>query len=349
MMCVGHDRGGEANFSFRQRGRIGDGRRDVRHRIVGRIESVGIDLAQIGDRGFRARVQLAVADPERRVTVSGIIGVEGRPFFLAADDAVELAVGEFAQLLGDRRIGIGDRAGRRRGRWRRCIFRGCGCGRADRRNVVAAGRGDRCRCRRLGDRGRRGVWGRLRWSRRGCRCFGRRRFSRLGRRRGRRRLVGRFGRCFGRLRLSRLGRRAVAAGWSAGSAGASAVRRGGRLLGLFLGRFACRSAAEESFISSGLTIATTASVGRLPSCGLRLCGRGWRLGAGFEGSAGLAERVDFAADGVLAAAGAVAVSAAVPNFGSAEAMLAVPARGEEWPRSKREIGQFGRPALQILL
>jgi hypothetical protein len=77
-------------------------------------------------------------------------------------------------------------------------------------------------------------------------------------------------------------------------------------------------------MSSSLTIATTAWSADCPAlaCGFAA---GAAVGAWLEGSAGLAERL-ISPDGALVAAGAVAVSAAVPNFGSAEAMLAVPAR-----------------------
>ena len=97
MVRVSYDRGGEPHFGFRQCGRIADGRGDVRHRIIGRIETIGIDLPQIGNRRHSALVEFAVGDPDRRITVGGVIGIESRPIVLAADDAVELAIGEFAQ------------------------------------------------------------------------------------------------------------------------------------------------------------------------------------------------------------------------------------------------------------
>ena len=97
MMGVGHDRGGEPHFGFRQCGRIGDRGGHVRYRIVGRIKTIGVDLAQIGNRRRSALVEFAVGDPDRRVAVGGVIGIESRPIVLAADDAVELAIGEFAQ------------------------------------------------------------------------------------------------------------------------------------------------------------------------------------------------------------------------------------------------------------
>ena len=114
VMRVGDDRRGEPHLGIGERRRIGRGR-EVRHRIVGRIEAVGVDLAEISHGFLGAGVDLAVGDPERRVVARGIERLERRAILLAADEAVELAVTEFAQLIGDRRVGVGDRARRRRG------------------------------------------------------------------------------------------------------------------------------------------------------------------------------------------------------------------------------------------
>ena len=97
MTGVGHDRGGEPHFGFRQRRRIGGRGRNARHRIVGRIETIGVNLPQVGNRRHSARVEFAVGEPDRRVAVVGVIGIESRPIIIAADDAIELAIGEFAQ------------------------------------------------------------------------------------------------------------------------------------------------------------------------------------------------------------------------------------------------------------
>ncbi len=139
-MRVGDDRHGQLDFGVGERGRVGQ-RREIRHRIVGGIEAVGIDMAEIGDRGVGARIGLAVGDPERRVVAAGIERVDLRAVLLAADDVVEFAVGEIVQLVGDRaRSGRGRRRGSvsRRRRGRRCRRRaggrggvdcrgGCGC------------------------------------------------------------------------------------------------------------------------------------------------------------------------------------------------------------------------------
>jgi len=75
-------------------------------------------------------------------------------------------------------------------------------------------------------------------------------------------------------------------------------------------------------MSSGFTIATTAcpAIGQAFAWGLAA---GAVVGAWFDGSAGFVDRFN-SPDGALA--GAVTVSAAVPNFGSAKAIVAVPAR-----------------------
>src|SRR4029077_15980948 len=76
---------------------------------------VGVDMTKIIDCRRGARIDLAVGEPQRRVIAAGIEGVDLRAVFLAADDAIELAIGKFAQLFGDGgvRSGSGDGSGRR--------------------------------------------------------------------------------------------------------------------------------------------------------------------------------------------------------------------------------------------
>ena len=104
VMRVGDDGYAQLELCLRKRGRICE-RRKIRRRIICRIETVGIDLAEISDCGLGARVGLAVGDPERRIIAAGIERFESRPFFLAADDAVELAIGKLVQLAAHGRIG----------------------------------------------------------------------------------------------------------------------------------------------------------------------------------------------------------------------------------------------------
>ena len=61
-------------------------RSEVRRRIVGGIETVGIDMMQVIDRGLGLVVDLAVGDPERRVIAAGIERVDDDAVFLVADD-----------------------------------------------------------------------------------------------------------------------------------------------------------------------------------------------------------------------------------------------------------------------
>ena len=81
-------------------------------RIVGRIESVGVDLRR--DRLRRrlgALVHRAVGDPERREFAAGVERLDARRAPLAAEDAVEFAGDQLAQLVDDRAVG-GDGHGR---------------------------------------------------------------------------------------------------------------------------------------------------------------------------------------------------------------------------------------------
>jgi hypothetical protein len=94
----------------------------VGHGVVCRIETVGVDLSEIGDRRLGPRIRLAVIDPYRCIIARRIERLESGSFLLAANDAIEFAVGEVAQLIGDRSIRIDDDAGRRCCRglaWRR--------------------------------------------------------------------------------------------------------------------------------------------------------------------------------------------------------------------------------------
>ena len=164
MMRIGEDRHGELDLGIGKSGGIAR-RVEIRHRIVGGIETVGVDMAEIGDRGFGARIGLAVGDPDRRVIAAGIERIDRGAVFLAADGAVEFAVGEVAQLVGDRRVGRGQSGGGRcRARRRRCCRRACAIGRL------------RCcgRCRRCGSRRRGGLAGGAARRRRLHRCRGRR-------------------------------------------------------------------------------------------------------------------------------------------------------------------------------
>ena len=208
MVGVGDDRRRQPQFRFGKRGRIGE-RTEIGDGVVGGIETVGVDLAQIGDRRLGARIGLAVGDPQRRIVAGGVERIEVRPFLLAADDAVVFAVRQFAQLVADCGIGVDHGAGGRLA-WR--------CWRADGggRHLIPPGRGGRLRRRDGNLSGSGGGFG-GRYSRRYSRVAGirrrrgdrGRRFSRVAgvrRRRGER--GWRFGRVAGiRRRRGYRGRR----------------------------------------------------------------------------------------------------------------------------------------------
>ena len=189
---IGDDRHVELELGLGEIARIAQ-RGKVRHRVIGRIETVLVDMAEIGDHGLAALVHFAVGDPQRRVVAAGIERVDDGAVFLVADDAVVFAAGKIAQLIDDRGIGRaqggcrrssgrGRRAGRRRGFRSRGRRSGCGRGRLR--------RSGRCRSRR-----RRQI---RRIERLRCRCLigvGRCRRSRIrGVRRSSRGVGGRVGR-----------------------------------------------------------------------------------------------------------------------------------------------------------
>ena len=96
------------------------GRRlEIGSRIVARVEADGVGLREIGDCGFCAVIRGVVADPERRVIVRAVIGLDAGTVGLAADETVELlARNQLADLVA--KAAIGGRA--------RCFGR-CGGGR----------------------------------------------------------------------------------------------------------------------------------------------------------------------------------------------------------------------------
>ena len=74
----------------------GEGGNDV----VGRIEAVGIDAAEIRSRRLGALVLDTVVDPHRRVGARLIVGLDGRLVF-AVQNAVTLGADELLDFLGD--------------------------------------------------------------------------------------------------------------------------------------------------------------------------------------------------------------------------------------------------------
>ena len=103
-MRIGDDRHGELEIGLGEIGGIVQ-RGEIRHRIIGRIETVGIDMMQIIDGGLGLVARFAVGDPQRRIVAAGIERIDQDAVFLVADDFVELAARHGAQLVGDRRIG----------------------------------------------------------------------------------------------------------------------------------------------------------------------------------------------------------------------------------------------------
>ena len=212
---VGDDRHVELELGLGEIVRIAQ-RGKVRHRVIGRIETVLVDMAEIGDHGLAALVHFAVGDPQRRVIAAGIERVDDGAVFLVADDAVVLAAGEIAQLIDDRGIGRAQGGGSRRrrgGRRRRRAGRRCGFRSRGRRSGCRRGRGRlrrSGRCRSLSRRYR------------SCRRRQVRRIERLRRRCRRGGLVG-VGRCR-RRRIRGVGRGSRGVG---GCVGRSRQRDGG--------------------------------------------------------------------------------------------------------------------------
>src|SRR5215468_5535719 len=88
-------------------------------------------MAQIADHRPGARIGLAVGDPQWRVIAARIESLDWRAIVLAADDAIELAIAEFAQLFGNFSIrpeygGRGRRGSGRRRRFGTCRGRRAG-------------------------------------------------------------------------------------------------------------------------------------------------------------------------------------------------------------------------------
>ncbi len=114
-------RGGHLEFGF---GKCFGGRRrlEVGCRIVGRVQTNRVGLTQVGDRRLGAVVASVVADPDRRVVVRAVIGLDAGPVGLSVDESLKLAArDQFAQLFADgirgRSVGrgLGRLGGSRRG------------------------------------------------------------------------------------------------------------------------------------------------------------------------------------------------------------------------------------------
>ena len=104
---------------------------EVGCRIVVRIQTNRVSLPQVGDCRLGAVVASIVADPDRRVVVRVVIGLDASAVSLSDDEAVKLAArNQFAQLFADgirgRSVGRGlGRLGRSR---RGVLFRLLLCG-----------------------------------------------------------------------------------------------------------------------------------------------------------------------------------------------------------------------------
>ena len=74
---------------------------EFRGRIVAGLEAVLVDVREIIDRGLAALVGGAVGDPERREIALAVERFDAGAVLAAAEQAVEFAGAEFAQLVGD--------------------------------------------------------------------------------------------------------------------------------------------------------------------------------------------------------------------------------------------------------
>ncbi len=105
VLGVGQHRVGEPHLGFGERLGIRAGL-DLRQRIVGRIEAVGLDAGQIGGGRLGAVAHRAVGDPERREVAAGIERLDRGALLLAAEEAVELAGGDLIlELFGYGAVG----------------------------------------------------------------------------------------------------------------------------------------------------------------------------------------------------------------------------------------------------
>ena len=107
---ISEDGRGELEFVLGQ-GVGGRRQLEIRRRIIARIETVGFDLSEIGDRGLGARVGGAIAHPKRLVVARLVERLDAFAVGLAADDALELARDRLAQPIGDGAVGRGGDGG----------------------------------------------------------------------------------------------------------------------------------------------------------------------------------------------------------------------------------------------
>ena len=98
---------GELEFVFGQ-GFGGDGRFEIRRRIIARVEADFVSLGEIGGGRLGAGIGGAVPHPDRGVVVRLVEGFDAGAVGFAADDAVELLAGDqLAKLIGDLAVGGG--------------------------------------------------------------------------------------------------------------------------------------------------------------------------------------------------------------------------------------------------
>ena len=101
MAGEGQHRIGHRKLAGREFGRIGTV--ELRRRVVGRVEAVGGNLGEVtgGLRGLRLR--LAVARPKRGEIAAAVEGEHAGAILLARHVLAEPGLGQFLQLLAERR------------------------------------------------------------------------------------------------------------------------------------------------------------------------------------------------------------------------------------------------------
>ena len=98
-----HHAGGQFQIGFRQR--VGGiGRRKIRHRIVGRVQTVGGGILQPRDDALAVRGQRAALRPQRSEVARGVEFLDRGPLGLAVEIARRFGAQQILEFVGDRLI-----------------------------------------------------------------------------------------------------------------------------------------------------------------------------------------------------------------------------------------------------